>query len=729
MVQSVERAVKAERADARRHAKLVELGRLRGIWQHRDEPRLDVLRARGVASALDLYPIAAHDGRPLAGVPALDALSSEAEEELRDLRRRIIERFGRLRYGPLSGGVGGHRVIDFPTALRLGLGGIRAELERWAGRRRPLGRPGPSDFDEASRLSLAALSRFKKRHLGALKASIPPNDPVGHPTLPHFERAVEEPAESFAEALQTVWFLQFAMAIADDITCAGRPDQYLWEYYKRDRETGRLERGEAARLIADFYRRHNELFGRWPATIMLGGRDAAGRVVSNELSYLFLDAVEEVGLVNPNVAIAVTRETPPPLIERGLRILGRGFSHPAFFNDDLISSALQKAGVAKSDSHLYQNVTCVEIAPIGSADVQVNQASLHLAKVLEVMLAGGRQTVESPFAVEAATGGLEAKTFEAFLEAYKDSIALTLEREMERAIAAEDRRAAQGSTPLVSCFTQDCLERGADACAGGARYRYCGADAPGFVTAVDSLAALRLVVFERRLMGLAEFAAVVSSDFAGHEPLRRWIMEHAPKFGNDDERADALARELYGSVTHQLSRYRTSDGGRFYIGLFSGWGPDHEGQHRGKHVSSGSLTGATPDGRKAGMPLSENVGPVAGADRRGVTAMLNSSAKLDQSLGLGGISLNCRLPAEMLKSEGGLKQAAGLLRGYFAQGGFQLQFNAVDSATLRQARERPDDFPNLAVRIAGYSDYFNRLDPRQQDEIIARAEHLDGLGA
>lgn len=711
-----------ERGERREHRRK-QLLMLRGLRECGDEPAHNVRRARMIAHALEHYPVVIDEDDLLVGKLSADPLTDDETRELEVGWDLLAEEGRGLRYK--SGGVGGHRTVDFETLLRLGVNGILAEVGGRAG--------ADPHFPEACRITLEALLRFAERYrTRVLELRDATDDPQRRAQWFRVAEALDHvpahPPRTFFEALQSVWLLQVALTF-DDTSCTGHPDRYLWPFYQQDIESGRLTRDEALRLIEDLYLRSNEVFGDWPETIMVGGTDSDGDPVLNDLTTLCIEAIETVGLINPNVALCYRDDTPQDLLELCLDKTAKGFSHPALYNDAVITAGLIESGLSEQDARYYQNSTCVEITPVGTSNVQPVMLWISPVKALECLLNGGLETVEDPrftWSDDAQGPTTECRNMESFdelFDAFRSTLRAMIERAATAAIEEERRRATRGSCPLVSCFVKDCIDRGLDVAAGGARYNYCGANTLGFSTAVDSLCGIREAVYRRRLVSLDELAEALRSDFADHESLRRFLLNECPKYGNDDEDADAVARDLHDCVRRELAQYRTPLGGGFHLGCFSGWGGTLGGRRVSASVSAGAYSGSSADGRRAGEPLSENLGPAPGADVKGLTALVNSVTKLDHRCGLGGISINWRLSPSLLKDKAGRDRILDTIRVFMSKGGFELQLNAVTSDILHDAKRHPERHRNLTVRIAGYSEYFCRIGEAQQDAIIARTEY------
>lgn len=721
---------------------------LRGFRESEDESTHNLRRAKAIAHVLDHYPVVIDPGDLLVGKLTTEPLAAEEAQELRAGGAYLQELQRGLRFDPGSGGVGGHRTVDFEKLLRLGGAGLLREVEdRAAGidysRAEDVRRAA---FYEACRITLTALLGFAQRYHRRLvelrDAESDPNRETRWARLAEiFLRIPAQPPRDFHEALQAVWFVQVALSF-DDISCTGHPDRYLWPYYQQGLEDGTLSRERALILIEDLYLRSNEVFGDWPETVMVGGTDRDGNPVLNELTYLFVEAIETVGLVNPNVALCYREDTPDDLLELCLDKTAKGLSHPALYNDRVISEGLVAVGLSLQDARYYQNSTCVEITPVGTSNLQPAGLELFPLKVLECMLNRGQPLLAdgadprfalgperlARWARPLDEGGLAVDlgtltTFDAFHRIYRQLLARAIRDWVVPALEQAYRYAQYGSCPLVSCFVADCIERGMDVAAGGARYNHWGSIAAGFATTVDSLAAIRHAVYGQGHVNLAQLRDALREDFAGAEPLRQYLANQAPKYGNDDPSTDALAVDLYDLLRTELSRYRTCLGDGLLLGLFSGWGGRLDGKRVSFHVSSGHATAATPDGRRARAPLSENIGPAPGADLAGLTAMVNSVTRTDHRHGLGGISVNWRLSPALLAGTGNRAKLLALIREFMRKGGFELQINVVNSQMLRDAKQHPERYRSLAVRIAGYSEYFCAIGETQQDAIIARTEH------
>ena len=706
----------------RKNADWYELCRCRALLRHENEEVHNLKRARIIGQILAEYPIEIDARELLVGRIAVSALPADLQDELQ-AGSGTLKRAGLL--SGASGSLTGHRVIDYETVLREGIAGI---LHRIGQKEGEISGTQARDserkyFYQACRASLAGMLHFAQRFQEELtrRSEAEPDllRKAEYQKLADIFAAVPlNPARDFYEAIQCVWFLQFTLRLVDDYSLNGRPDQYLYPYYAKGLQDGSLSRDFARELIESFYLKNNELYDSWPGSLIVGGVDPAGHPVYNELTELFIEAIAAARLVNPAVAICYNEHMPASLLEKCLDVLAQGHTQPAIFNDRVIISGLTGAGMRLEDARNYIHSTCVEMTAIGCSNIFVTTPYINTVKGLEYLLNEGRElTVQQDtigsYNPQLRFGLGQFDSFAAFLDAYKQILAGMIARAVD---CVNDRIYVMNryaSCPLTSCFTHDCIEKGLDTSAGGARYYFAYPCFPGFSSTVDSLNAIRETVFEKGALNLAEFREILRSDFSGQEAFRQYLLNRCPKYGNDLDRADELAVDLYDFIRDCLKPYRNCLGGSFHPSYFA----------HIVHGIFGEQTAATADGRRAGEALSECIGPVQGMDRQGPTAALNSIVKLDHQYGIGGIAANFRFSKSLLASEEGKKAVAGLIREYMRRGGFQIQINVVDQKTLLDARSNPEKYRNLLVRVAGFSAYFVNLSPIVQDEIIRRTEY------
>lgn len=666
----------------------------RGWMAASDLPGVLRRRARASAHAFVHATPVIDEGELIVGKPCRRVLEAAEAAELEQWRQNVQKAI------PWAGGQGSHMAVDYEKLLSLGVSGIQDEIRR---RRADLGLEGPEeiekdDFYQACLDVLDGLLAYADHYAAAAdRMAAECADPARKAELERIarncRRVPRHPAESFYEALQSIQFVTFCL---HGLYQFGRPDRYLYPYYKRDLDAGRLTREFAQELIDCICILFNEYVPRGLAVgFMVGGRDPAGRDVTNELSHLFVESVGHTRMIYPGVGLCCTSETPEDLLVRSCELLAEGLSHPALFNDDVITRGLRGYGLPPEDACLYINSTCVEITPIATSGVWVASPYHNLAQFLLDVIEG------RAFA-----------SFDDLKAAYRVRLA---ERVRDEAIICNRTQAGRfhvGGDPLVSCFVNDCLTRGRDIDQGGARYNWIMPSFVGLANLADSLMTIKRLVFDERKLGLAELAGALKDDFRGRETLRQEILNRLPKYGNDDDTVDGIVREVTGWVQEEVAKYRTWRGDRFIPSFFC-WV---------MHERLGSLTGATPDGRCAGFPLGDGSGPAQGRERCGPTASILSSTKWDHAPFIGGIAVNMKFSRSLFKPESIGKMVA-LVRTFMARGGFELQINVVDRDVLLNAKRNPEQYEDLVVRIGGYSDYFVHLTPAMQDEVIQRTEH------
>jgi formate C-acetyltransferase len=540
-----------------------------------------------------------------------------------------------------------------------------------------------------------------------------------------------KPPRNFMEALQAIWMTQVVMCISygmAEILSLGRVDQYLYPYYRADLEAGRMTRERAQEAVEDFYvklatflimliemgKETASEMGVGSNTLTIGGLDREGNDATNEVTYLFLEAHENLRALANNLCIRISTRTPRDFLIKACES-HRYTSGHAFFNDELIIEELVNDGYTLEDARDYSIVGCVEPTSTGSSFACTAGNDISLAGTLEMALNEGRMFA-SGSRVGAPTP--DPRTFTSFEEvqrAFLEQLAFNVDT-LARAVEAKDKaHAGDFPSPLISSTLEGCLESGRDMTRGGARYNYGSITGRGLGTVANSLAAIRWAVFERKLLTMKELIDHLRNNFKGAEPLRQELLTKAPKYGNDDVGVDMLARWVTGAFCKEVRKHPCGRGGFYRPGIFS----------YGVHVADGMYLGATPDGRKAGEPVSNGISPSNGTEFGGPTAAMFSAAEAGGALLSDGTALNMRFSPALLASGENTDKLASLIEAYFAMGGRHVQFNVVDSANLRDAQAHPEKYPDLVVRVSGYCAYFIDLGKSIQEDIIARTEFSD----
>ena len=533
---------------------------------------------------------------------------------------------------------------------------------------------------------------------------------------------------TFHEALQYYWFVHLGVITelnGWDAFSPGKLDKHLYPFYKRDIEDGRLTREKAKELLECLWVKfHNhpappkvgitaEESSTYTdfAQINIGGVREDGTDNVNELSYLLLDVVEEVRLVQPNASIHVSKKNPDKFIKRAMEIVKTGFGQPSIFNSDAVVMELLRQGKSIEDARCGGTSGCVESGAFGKENYTLT-GYFNIPKILEVTLHNGKDPLSGK-QIGLKTGNFEDfKTFEELMVAFKKQLKYFIETKIEGNLIIERIYAKNMPAPFLSILIDDCIKNGKDYYNGGARYNSSYIQGVGTGTITDSLAAIKQVVFEEKRLGKKEFLNMLDRNFEGYELHRQYLLNKTHKYGNDDDYADHIMKEVFEEFFKNIDGRPTYRGGQFRINMLP----------TTVHVYFGSKIGATPDGRKAFEPISEGISPVQGMDKNGPTAVLKSAAKMDH-IKTGGTLLNLKFTPDLLKDQKGIEAVVKLIRTYFRLDGHHVQFNVVSAETLRDAKRHPEKYGDLIVRVAGYSDYFCHLNEKLQDEIIKRTEH------
>jgi len=532
----------------------------------------------------------------------------------------------------------------------------------------------------------------------------------------------------FHEALQYYWFCHLAVITelnGWDAFSPGHLDQHLLPFYRKGLEDGTLSAEKAKELLEAFFVKFNNHTappkvgvtaaesGTYTdfANINLAGLLADGSDGSNELTHMLLDIIDEMHLLQPSSNLQLSRKTPDAVLKHALRVIRNGYGFPSVFNTDAVVEEQVRQGKSLEDARAGGCSGCVETGAFGK-EAYILTGYFNLVKVLEITLHDGVDP-RTRKQLGLRAGAADAfRSFEELFDAFLEQLNHFLEIKIRGNQIIERMYARLMPAPFLSVMTDDCIKRGKDYNAGGARYNHTFIQFVGIGSLTDSLSAIKQLVFDEQSISMDNLIGALVADFDDREDLRQRLLNRTSKYGNDDEYADDILVRAFNALFEMVDGRPNTKGGRYQVEMLP----------TTCHVYFGSITGATPDGRKAGLPLSEGISPVQGADRRGPTALVKSAAKMDH-IKTGGTLLNMKFTPSLLADEKGVDALAHLVRSYFKMDGHHMQFNVVKADMLREAQGTPDAYRDLIVRVAGYSDYFCDLSRELQDEIIARTEH------
>lgn len=530
------------------------------------------------------------------------------------------------------------------------------------------------------------------------------------------------------EALQMYWFVHIGV-ISElntwDSFNPGHLDQHMLPFYRQGLEEETLDAEKVKELLQCLWIKFNNQpappkvgvtlaeSGTYTdfANINNGGLTPQGEDGVNEVTYLILEVIDEMRLLQPSSNIQLSQKSPDLFLKRACEIIRKGWGQPSVFNTDLVVAELLRQGKSPEDAREGGASGCVEIGAFGK-EAYILTGYFNLVKVLEVTLHNGLDPVSGK-QIGISTGDPRNFTsYEELFTAFQKQLHHFVEIKIKGNQIIEQLYATVMPAPFLSLIIDDCITKGMDYNAGGARYNTNYLQGVGIGSITDSLSALKYHVFDRKNLSMDTLLSVLSDNFRGEQEVYQLLKNHTPKYGNDDDYADTIMEEVFDTFFQEVDGRPNSKGGKYCINMLP----------TTCHIYFGSVVGATPDGRKAGEPLSEGISPVQGADRKGPTAVIKSAAKMDQ-LKTGGTLLNQKFTPSLLEGEKGLESLTHLIRAYFKLGGHHIQFNVVKAETLREAQKNPGAYQSLIVRVAGYSDYFNNLSKTLQDEIISRTEH------
>ncbi|MBN2272837.1 MAG: glycyl radical protein [Bacteroidales bacterium] len=534
--------------------------------------------------------------------------------------------------------------------------------------------------------------------------------------------------ETFHEALQYYWFVHLGVILEAnpwDSFNPGRLDQHLLPFYQNDIREGRLTKEEAIELLQAFWIKFNNhpsppkvgVTAQESNTytdfclINLGGVKEDGTDAVNEMTFILLDVIEEMRLLQPGSMIQVSKKNPDNFVNRAVKIIKTGFGQPSVFNTDAIIQEMLRQGKDLVDARKGGASGCVETGAFGT-EAYILTGYFNMPKVLELTLNNGTDPLTRKQLGLNTGKAVDFKTYEELLFAFHQQLNYFIGIKIRGNNIIERIFSRHLPVPFLSILIEDCIKKGIDYVAGGARYNTSYIQGVGLGTMTDCLAALKWHVYTKKTVSMKEMLAALKSDFLVNKQLRYKLLYDTPKYGNDNDEADDRLQEVFEAYYKAVNGKPNTRGGVHRINLLP----------TTCHIYFGSVTGALPDGRKAGMPLSEGISPVQGADTIGPTAAIKSAAKIDH-LRTGGTLLNQKFTPEFFEDDDAIMKITKLIRSYFRLDGHHVQFNVVSADTLRDAQKLPENYRDLIVRVAGYSDYFNDLGTDLQDEIIRRTEH------
>jgi len=627
-----------------------------------------------------------------------------------------------------TGGIG-HLIPDYEMLINTGLRGIHENAKRQLNLLRPMDERRPfyeavgivcdavvamaaNYVSEARRLAERETDVERKRELLQIAANL--------------QHVPAHPARNLCEALQSIWLVHTAITLEglDNGISFGRMDQYLYPFYKRDIEAGTLTPQQAKELLGCLAIKSAEIIPVFSGDITachggflsgqavtIGGTDKYGNDVTNDLSYIFLDLMDEIRMRQPNYHARIHKGSPKKYVERIMDNLVRGVNSPAVYNDEVIIDCLKKCGYTLEDANAYSTLGCVELNAPGKTFGSTDAALVNVPICLEMALNEGKL-----FGDRILTSGARTKNIEEFhdindiKEAFKTQLSFQIDRCQNMLTPIELGNRNYHPTPLSSGMIEGCLDKGIDLTEGGALYNFSGVQGVGITDTGDSLYAINELVFETRKYTLARLVKALKNNFVGEEKLRAEI-QSLPRFGNDNPVADSYSKWVTDTFYDVFTGRVNTRGGRFVAGFYS----------TTTHYSFGLHTGAMASGRLKGMPFTSGIAPSNGADKKGPTALFNSLTSISFDRAHNGVNVNAKFDTATLKGEHGKKILEALLLTYFKKGGMQLQLNVLDTEMLKDAKMHPENYPSLIVRVSGYSAYFNDLSPAMKDEIIERS--------
>jgi formate C-acetyltransferase len=704
-----------------------------------DEP-LVVRKAMFFQQVLRVIPVQILDGELIVGGQFNTAFSlclnqKEAAEWKKKEDEYVEKEIHLCNLGVMNcGSIPGHIIPDYPRVLREGFKSIKNEAEEFLN--------AGADSQEKKDLARAivicsdATKEFANRYAAeAKKLSAEESEPQHREELEKISaicgKVPWNPAESFQEALQSLWFAHMLFMLAESYPgpglSHGRIDQYMYQYYKKDLDSSKLTRDEAKDLLECWMIKHNYVYdfarlgdkgisAGFGQLMTLGGQGPKGEDVTNDLTHLFVEAIEELDMLEPKRSVRIHKNTPDDFLLRLCESIKKCHGSPFLMNfDGIVIPALVKEGIDPKEAWDYGVVGCLEnTAQYGrdrSGTVDVNP---DLAKAIELALNDGKDMTKGEQIGPSTGDPASFKTFSEFMNAVKEQLRAVVKHAIDLATVFDGIRAKFEPVPYCSSLMQGCLEKGKDVRQGGTIYNFITVEGVGIATLADSVTAIKKLVYDDKKISMKDLVDSIKKDFAGNEKLRQMLINEAPKYGNDDDYADSIARDLSRFWAEEVAKHTSPVSGRRYRAGYLSWN---------YFIDNGPKVSSTPDGRKRGRYLSNGVQPVQGRDLKGPTAAFKSVCKLGYDVVPNGASYVITLSPATFRDEEHLRKFGALLRAFDKLGGTSMQVNLIDAETLKDAQKHPENYQNLLVRVTGYNAYFVMLGKEMQDEIIARTAH------
>lgn len=540
------------------------------------------------------------------------------------------------------------------------------------------------------------------------------------------------PAQSFHEAVQSLWFLFVVLHMESNASSfsPGRMDQYLYPYYQKDIEKGIISKQEALEILECLWLKFNQIvylrnqhsakyFAGFPIgfNIAIGGIDENGCDIYNELSLLLLKAQYHLGLPQPNLSVRLNKNSSHELIQEAIKVVAKGSGMPQFFNDEaIVNSMIKDLGIDEKDARNYAIVGCVELTTHGNNLGWSDAAMFNLNKALELTMNHGKCLLTNePIGLD--LGSIETyESFEDLENAFQKQIDYFIEKMMKAEIVVEKAHQDCLPTAFLSTVIDSCLEKGVDVTRGGAKYNLSGIQMIQIANLADSLAAIKVLVYDEKMITRHELLEALQADFKGYEIIQTMLLNKVPKYGNDVKWVDELGAKWAGYFRERMKDYTNYRGGLYHTGMYT----------VSSHVPMGENVGASPDGRNALTPLADGgMSPVYGRDMAGPTAVLKSVSRMKDSYTTNGGLLNMKFLPEFFKTETGMMKFENFLRAFVDLKIPHIQFNVVRREDLLDAKLHPEQHRSLTIRVAGYTAYFVELAGKLQDEIIERTAYED----